>query len=318
LAGPKGPGVIKRTLEISQHPSHLSVRLGQLHIRRHGDDGSAPLVGTVPCEDIGIVLIDHPQTTMTQQALASLVDGGAAIMVCGRDHLPAGLLLPMGQHHQVVWRVGDQLAASKPLRKQLWKQVVVAKVRAQAEHVSADAFVHRKLINLAQQVRSGDTTNIEAQAAKIYWRALRQQDPACSGFQRQSDGGDSYNAMLNYGYAVMRAAVGRAVVGAGLFPAVGIHHANRSNAFCLADDLVEPLRPLVDARVRRLVRNGFDQVNRPVKQGLLELLQIEVTTESQTGPLLVALHRYAASLVKCFRREIKQLHIPVAVRPERG
>jgi CRISPR-associated protein Cas1 len=310
--------VIKRTVEISQHPSHLSVRLGQLQIRRHTDDGSAPLAGTIPCEDIGMVLIDHPQATMTQQALAVLMALGAAVLVCGRDHLPAGLLLPIGQHSQVVWRLADQFSASRPLCKQLWKQIVVAKIRAQAEAVSADAFVHRRLMNLARDVRSGDTSNIEAQAARVYWAALREQDEAWTAFRRRPDGDDPLNAMLNYGYAVMRAAVARATVAAGLLPAQGIHHANRANAFCLADDLVEPLRPLVDARVRRLLRQGFDQINQPVKAALLELLQIEVCSGDQRGPLMVAMHRYAASLVQCFSRERKQLEIPIALRPERG
>jgi CRISPR-associated protein Cas1 len=310
--------VIKRTIEISQHPSHLSVRLGQLQIRRHTQDESAPLAGSVPCEDVGIVLIDHPQTTMTHQALATLVDGGAAVLVCGRDHLPKGLLLPLGEHSQVVWRIDDQMAASLPLKKQLWKQVIVAKIRAQTDHISAETPAHRKLTNLAGQVRSGDSTNVEAQAAKVYWQAIRDQDEPWRRFRRDPDGQDPKNAMLNYGYAVMRAAVARAIVGAGLLPALGIHHANRSNAFCLADDLVEPLRPLVDVRVRQLIRSGSDQMSKPVKAALLELLQTEMQAGDQSGPLLVALHRYVASLVQCFSRESKHLDIPVPVKPELG
>ena len=313
-----GAGVIKRTVEISQHASHLSVRIGQLRIHRHTEDESAPLAASITCEDIGIILIDHPQTTMTQQALAALLDSGAAVMVCGRDHLPAGLLLPLGDHSQIVWRINEQLAASQPLKKQLWKQVVIAKVRAQAQAVAHDVTVSRKLNKLATEVKSGDTTNVEAQAAKVYWQAIRNHDAPWAEFRRDPDAADPINGMLNYGYAVLRAAVARALVAAGLMPALGIHHANRSNAFCLADDLVEPLRPMVDACVRRLVCDEHDQVAKPVKAALLELLQLEVAVGDQRGPLLVALHRYAASLVQCFSREASQLHIPIPVPQERG
>jgi len=310
--------VIKRTIEISQHACHLSVRLGQLRIHRHTDDESAPLAGTVPCEDVGIVLIDHPQTTMTHQALATLVDHGAAVMVCGRDHLPAGLLLPLSTHSEVVWRINEQMAVSQPMKKQLWKQVVAAKIRAQAGAAAHDVRARRKLDQLATEVKSGDSTNVEAHAAKVYWQAIRSHDPPWAAFRRDPDGVDPINGMLNYGYAVLRAAVARALVTAGLMPAMGIHHTNRSNAFCLADDLVEPLRPMVDVRVRRLIGDGHDRIDRPVKAALLELLQTEVAAGGPRGPLLVALHRYAASLVQCFNREARRLHIPTPVHPERG
>jgi len=310
--------VIKRTVEISQHPSHLSVRLDQLHIRRHTDDQSAPLAGTIPCEDIGLLVLDEQQTTMTQHALEALASSGAAVLICGANHLPSAMILPMADHTEVLNRLNVQISATKPTCKRIWQQIVRAKVLGQAMNISRDAFVHRKLMQLRDDVKSGDTTNIEAQAAKIYWHTLRDIDPAWAEFRRTGRGADDpFNGMLNYGYAVMRAAVARAIVAAGLLPAIGVHHANRSNAFCLADDMVEPLRPMVDARAVRLVREGYDQINRPVKQAMLELLTVECECGEQSGPLMVQLHRYAASLVKCLDGQSKRLDIPEARKPER-
>ncbi|MCC7476573.1 MAG: CRISPR-associated endonuclease Cas1 [Pirellulales bacterium] len=156
--------MIKRTLEISREPAHLSVRDEQLILKRDGQT-----IGQVPCEDIGVVMVDHPQTTYTHGALAKLAESDAAVVICGRDHLPAAILLPMADHSQVVWRLDAQLSISRPLQKQLWRQLVVAKIEAQARNLSPHLPAHRKLLALAREVRSGDPTNIEAQAARVYW-----------------------------------------------------------------------------------------------------------------------------------------------------
>jgi CRISPR-associated protein Cas1 len=295
--------VIKRTLEISREPAHLSVRNEQLVLKRDGQT-----IDQVPCEDIGVVLVDHPQTTYTHAALAKLAEFDAAVVICGRDHLPAAILLPMVDHSQVVWRLDAQLSVSRPLRKQLWKQIVVAKIAAQARNVPADQPAHRKLIALSREVRSGDPTNIEAQAARVYWANWLWQEE----FRRDPDG-TGLNSFLNYGYAVLRAAVARAIVAAGLEPSLGLHHHNRSNSFCLADDLVEPLRPLVDDRVRELHRQGYDELNQPAKAAILELLAERVRLGDEVGPLMVQLHRYVASLVRCFTGDNRELEIPSAV-----
>jgi CRISPR-associated protein Cas1 len=297
--------VIKRTLEISREPAHLSVRNEQLVLTRDGQP-----VGQVPCEDIGIVLVDHPQTTYTHSALAKLAESDAAVVICGRDHLPAAILLPMVEHSQVVWRLDAQLGVSRPLRKQLWRQLVVAKIQAQARNVPAEQPTHRKLLALARDVRSGDPTNIEAQAARVYWANWLWQEE----FRRDPDG-TGLNSFLNYGYAVLRAAVARAIVAAGLLPSVGLHHRNRSNSFCLADDLIEPLRPLVDDRVREMHRQGYEELNQPAKAALLEILADRVRLGDDVGPLMVQLHRYVASLVRCFAGEARELQIPVADEP---
>lgn len=308
--------MIKRTLEISQQPVHLAVRHGQLVLLGR-DDPRSPLA-TVPCEDVGLLVVDEAQTTLTHAALAALVECGAAVLFCGRNHLPAGMLLPLPAHTEVVWRINDQIAAKKPLLKQLWRQIVQAKVRAQASNLPPGVAARSHLLRLARQVRSGDPSNIEAQAAKTYWSVWLDGVP----FHRDPDA-DGVNALLNYGYAVLRAGVARALVAAGLLPALGIHHANRSNAFCLADDLVEPIRPLVDARVREIVRAAAGDTSKfdlsPAnKRAILALLTVEVCCGDQTGPLLVAIHRMVASLVRCFERSAKRLEIPAVPQDERA
>ena len=312
--------MIKRTIEISREPAHLSVKLDQLIIQPH--DQPKESATSIPCEDIGMVLIDHGQCTYSHAALAKLSEFGAVVVVCGRDHLPIGMLLPFAGHSQVVWRINDQLGVNKPLRKQLWKQIVQAKIRAQAANLPRDSSTRGRLLAMARrEVRSGDPRNVEAYAAKIYWSAwlAPHGDAGCSvgngvKFRRDPKGTDPINLMLNYGYAVVRAAVARAIVGAGLLPVLGLHHHSRSNQFCLADDLLEPLRPLVDRRVRELYFvHGRRDLNQPTKAGLLELLAKPVTVDGETGPLMVALHRFVASLVKCFEGSSKQLRIPVAV-----
>jgi CRISPR-associated protein Cas1 len=352
--------VIKRTIEISQQPVHVTVRNQQLVLLRKDSDeatqgggnagetagptrrvegdsqaasGDPPtslrrhrtaggVLAAVPCEDIGVLLVEEQGTTYSHAALTSLLKYDAVVVVCGRDHLPAGLLLPLSHHTQVVWRIHAQLGASRPLQKRLWQQIVRAKIRAQAANL-APAAARTRLLNLARQVRSGDPSNIEAQAAKTYWTAWRASlaaPAAAPDFHRDPDGPPP-NDLLNYGYAVLRAAVARALVSAGLLPAIGIHHAQRGNAFCLADDLVEPLRPLVDDAVRELLGQGVHMVTPAAKRALLELLTAEVRTGEQGGPLMVALHRYAASLAKCFDGAQQRLDIPTVVEaalPESG
>jgi CRISPR-associated protein Cas1 len=292
--------MIKRTIEISREPARLTVRMEQLLLERDGQT-----IASIPCEDIGVVLVDQPGTTYSHAALTGLAHSDAILVVCGRDHLPAAVLLPLADHSQVVWRVAEQVAVSKPLRKQLWKQLVRAKVRAQALNLPGECHGRVKLLELAKRVRSGDPENIEAQAARVYWQHWLLGVP----FRRDVDA-RGVNSLLNYGYAVIRAAVARALVAAGLLPALGLFHSNRSNAFCLADDLMEPLRPLVDRRVRELQRQGHEELEPQAKAGLLTLLADPVRMGHERGPLMVNLHRMVASLVKCYQGEADRLEIP--------
>ena len=310
--------MIKRTLEISREPAHLAVRNEQLIIQSKigpgGRDGQ--IVGSVPCEDIGLVMVDHPQTTYTHSALTQLAESDAAVVLCGHDHLPVAMLLPLADHTQVVWRLRDQLGVSKPLQKQLWSQLVIAKVEAQARNLAVESGPRKKLFALAKEVRSGDPMNIEAQAAKIYWAHwLSEATPAELDSEpfRRDPALSGLNGFLNYGYAVLRASVARAIVAGGLHPSLGIHHCNRSNAFCLADDLIEPFRPLVDDCVREMARQGYDELKQPAKAELLGILTQPMQLGEQTGPLMVMLHRLVASLVRCYSGESKKLEIPIPV-----
>jgi CRISPR-associated protein Cas1 len=292
--------VIKRTIEVSREPAHLTVRLGQLLLQR-GEE----TVGSIPCEDVGVVVVDQPRVTYSHAALTSLGRSDAILVVCGEDHLPLAVLLPLADHSQVVWRVAEQVAVSKPLRKQLWKQIVRAKIRGQALNLPESCPARQKLMQLCRQVRSGDPANVEAQAARVYWQNWL----GGEAFHRDANAG-GVNAMLNYGYAIVRAALARALVAAGLLPALGLFHSNRSNAFCLADDLIEPLRPLVDRRVRELHRQGHQELKPETKAGLLTLLADPVRLAGHRGPLMVNLHRMVASLVACYQGASKRLEIP--------
>ncbi|MCA9225704.1 MAG: type II CRISPR-associated endonuclease Cas1 [Planctomycetales bacterium] len=298
--------MIKRTIEISRDAAHLAVRNRQLLVQRDGKT-----IGSIPCEDVGVVLVDHPAATYSHAALAALADSDAALVVCGRNHLPTAMLLPLADHSQVVWRINDQLNASKPLQKQLWRQLIQAKIRAQAANLPPHSRARSKLLDMARGVRSGDPNNVEAHAARVYWQHFLPDHR----FRRDADG-DGLNSLLNYGYAVVRAAVARAIVAAGLMPAIGLKHSNRSNAFCLADDLIEPLRPLVDDRARDLREQGYDRLTSEAKTGLLSLLADPVWITGERSPLMVSLHRYCASLVKCFRGEAKSLEIPTSRDPK--
>jgi len=294
--------MIKHTIEVSSEPAHLTVRLGQL-LLKNGDR----ILGSIPCEDVGVVVVDNPAASYSHAALAALARCDAVVVVCGPDHLPAAVLLPLADHSQITWRIGEQVAVSRPLRKRLWKQLVQAKIRAQAANLPADWPAHAKLLDLARQVRSGDPSNLEAQAARVYWdNWLPETD-----FRRDRDLA-GVNALLNYGYAILRAAVARAVIAAGLLPALGLFHSNRGNAFCLADDLMEPLRPLVDDRARQLFWQGYETLTQETKARLLELLSEPVRFADRRGPLMGGLHRMVASLVRCYQGEARHLEIPKA------
>lgn len=303
--------MIKRTIEISREPLHLAVKLDQLQLWRSVPE--TDLVASIPCEDVGFVVVDNAAATYSHAALARLVDFGAVVVFCNDKHLPSGLLLPMVNHPEVVWRLQEQIALPQPVRKQLWRQIVMAKIRGQAANLPEESVAHRYLLALARQVKSGDVSNVEAHAAKVYWSAwLKEQtEKEDTPFRRDPDSADGINAMLNYGYAIVRAAVARALVSAGLHPALGLHHHHRANAFCLADDMLEPLRPMVERTVRALNQEGQTVLDPAGKRALLSLLTATVRVEDQAGPLMVGLQRTTASLVRCMQKQEKRLLLPV-------
>ncbi|MFH1747557.1 MAG: type II CRISPR-associated endonuclease Cas1 [Planctomycetota bacterium] len=312
--------MIKRTIEISQQPMHLTARNGQLLLLRKDEPATRlpanppNLAASIPCEDIGVVMVEHSGTTFSHAALSTLLANDAALVICGRDHLPCGMILPIADHSEIVHRLHQQIEIKKPLRKQLWKQIVQEKIRAQAANLPQGSSVRSHLLALARNVRSGDPSNVEAQAARAYWRVWLERDEGDINTRdfRRDPAGDPPNNLLNYGYAIMRAAVARAIVSAGLNPALGIHHSHRANAFCLADDLMEPLRPIVDDQARELFNSGCEELTPPTKAALLELLTVRVRTGDTKGPLMVGLHRLVASLVRCYEGVEKRLIIPVA------
>ncbi|TWT30067.1 type II CRISPR-associated endonuclease Cas1 [Blastopirellula retiformator] len=293
--------MIKRTVEISREAVHLGLRHKQLTFKRDGE-----IVHSIPCEEIGMVVVDHPGTTYTHAALRHLAESNAAVVICGVNHLPAAILLPIADHSEVVWRLQEQIAAPKPVCKRLWRQIVCAKIDAQAAVLPDSCGGRQRLKALISHVKSGDTSNVEARAAKIYWQYWYPEVE----FRRDPDRG-GLNAQLNYGYAVLRAAIARAIVSAGLTPAIGLHHRNRANPFCLADDLIEPFRPMVDERVRELHRQGYDSLSQECKGELLKLLTQQTTLGGEKGPWMVQLHRMLGSLVRCLRKEQTALEIPV-------
>lgn len=314
--------MIKRTIEISREPAHLAVRDGQLLILRKEDSAtrlpSRPenLAGSIPCEDIGVVMVDSRDTTYSHWALAELAEHGAAVVVCGRDHHPTGLYLPISSNTQLLSRLDAQLNASKPTKKRLWATIVAAKVKAQAAALPPGPkfdLCRQKLGRLASSIRSGDPDNIEAQAAAVYWPVLfsacievAQPFRRCAGERNAPPP----NNLLDYGYAALRAGVARAIVSAGLLPALGIMHRGRANPFCLADDLMEPLRPLVDRRVQWLTEKGELELVQSTKAELLDVLTEEVLCGDLKGPLMVTMTRYIAGFVRVLNGEAKTLSVP--------
>ena len=294
--------MIKRIVEISSARTWLSIRYGQLIIKEDGER-----LATIPCEDIGVLLVDHPGTGYTHCVFTELLRWGAAVVLCGGNHHPAGMLLPVESNSVQTERFRRQIEAKEPIKKRLWKQIVQAKIRHQAAIAGKDSDIYKFLIELRARVCSGDPANIEAQASKKYWSVYLQDVT----FHRNADGPPPNN-MLNYGYMVMRAAVARALCSAGLLPSLGIHHRNRYNAFCLADDIVEPFRGFVESRVRDIFQGSgpVDDLDQPTKARLLEVLYEEVNIGGFKGPLMVGLPRTAASLQRCFAGEQKFLDLP--------
>jgi CRISPR-associated protein Cas1 len=303
--------MIKKIVEISRERTSLSIKYGQLIIKQDGKETSS-----VPCEDIGVLLVDNQATNYTHCVFTELLKQGAAVVLCDDSHLPAGMLLPIESNSIQTERCAKQIKAKEPLKKKLWQQIVRAKIKHQAKLVKDDTQIHKALTALISQVRSGDPSNIEAQASKKFWSAYLQDltDSSTSlgmTFHRNIEGKPPNN-LLNYGYMVMRAAVARAICSAGLLPSVGLHHRNKYNAFCLADDLVEPFRGFVEAKVREIIQSGedYEDLTQPIKARLLEVLYEEVEIADYKGPLMVGLHRTAASLVRCFCGEQKEIELP--------
>ncbi|MDF2447868.1 MAG: CRISPR-associated protein Cas1 [Bacteroidota bacterium] len=305
--------MIKRTLYFG-NPGYLRLKDQQLSIETvEGETKTA----TVPVEDIGIMVIDHPQITITSGLLQLLQENNVAVITCDYRHMPQSLLLPIEGNSIQQERYDSQLGASEPLKKQLWQQTVIQKIKNQAGVLNSLQLNSDYLIPLHRSVKSGDSDNCEATAASYYWQTVFIKH--VPGFKRvariqgvQNEMPPAPNNFLNYGYSILRGTMARSIVGAGLLPTLGIFHRNRYNAYCLADDLMEPYRPYVDQVVHDMITEFgiVEEMRKEHKAILLKIPAIDVTIDGAKSPLMLATQRTAVSLVKCFEGSQRKLVYP--------
>lgn len=305
--------MIKKTLYFGT-PIYLSLRNAQLVLRKPDADKleesfKQDAERTIPIEDIGVVVLDNRRITITTGAMEALLANNCAIITCDSTDLPVGLMLPLCGNTTQSERFRSQIDASLPLKKQLWQQTVRQKILNQAAVLSKNTGAIVKNMQVwANEVRSGDPDNFEARAAAYYWRNLF---PALPNFVRGREG-DPPNNLLNYGYAILRACVARGLVGSGLLPTLGIHHHNRYNAYCLADDIMEPYRPFVDDLVINIMQQypDYSELTRSIKAALLTIPSLDVTLDGKRSPLMIAVGQTTASLAKCFNGELRKIAYP--------
>lgn len=301
--------MIKRTLLLS-NPAYLCLKDRQLqielpHLKALGEKESKK---TIAVEDIGIVVLSHHQITVSHGCLAALLDNNAAVITCNARQMPTGLLLPLDGHHTQSERFRHQTDASQPLKKQLWQQTVQAKILNQAAVLCQRGVDHKNMLYWAKSVRSGDPDNYEGRAAAYYWQNVF---PQHITFFRGRDG-DPPNNLLNYGYAILRAIVARGLVSSGLLPTLGIHHRNKYNAYCLADDIMEPYRPYVDQIVLSIVdkSDDFADLTQSIKSQLLGIATVDVLFDKGKSPLMVGMQQTTASLARCYEGYARKIVYP--------
>lgn len=297
--------MIKRTLYFGNQ-AYLKKQQDQLVVdyREEGKENRS-----VPIEDIGMVVIDHQQVSLTHGLANALISNNAALLFCDERHLPNGLVLPMSANSLFTEKLRAQLDASQPLKKQLWKQTVQAKIRNQAAVLQSLGMPPDNMLRWAEKVGSGDPENLEGRAAAWYWKNVFEH---VEHFTRHRYG-EPPNNMLNYGYAILRAVVARSLVASGCLPAMGIHHRNKYNAFCLADDIMEPYRPYVDKLVLEMVHTMEElpeELGKEEKAKLLTIPTLDVTIDGLKSPLMVAMQRTTASLMACYEGESRLIAYP--------
>lgn len=313
--------MIKKTLYFG-NPAYLSLRMGQMVIKLPEVETDSNLSDqikkqaeiTKPIEDIGVVVLDNRRITITQGLLESLLENNCAVITCDSHSLPVGLMLPLYGNSTQNERFRDQLDASQPLKKQLWQQTIKMKISNQAAALATCTGKNSPtMLRWADDVRSGDPDNVEGRAAAYYWKNLFAGIDGLEDFTRSREG-EAPNNLLNYGYAILRAIVARALVSSGMLPTLGIHHHNRYNAYCLADDIMEPYRPYVDELVYSIVKdkgiNNLD-LSKEIKALLLSIPTLDVVIGGKRSPLMVAVTQTTASLYKCFTGELRRIAYPV-------
>lgn len=308
--------MIKKTLCFS-NPIYLSLRNAQLvlHLPEVESNDTLPETmkkeaeRTIPIEDIGVVILDHRRITITLGVLEALLENNCAVITCDQKSMPVGLLLPLCGNTTQNERFRTQLDVSLSLRKQLWQQTVKQKILNQEYVLRTNTDKETNCMRVwANDVRSGDPDNLEARAAAYYWKNLFKGYP---DFVRDREGTPPNN-LLNYGYAILRAVIARSLVGSGLLPTLGIHHHNRYNAYCLADDIMEPYRPYVDELVLDIIRQNEDisEINKRLKMQLLGIPMLDVVINGKRSPLMIAAQQTTASLYKCFAGELRHVSFP--------
>lgn len=307
--------MIKKTLYFG-NPSYLSLKNEQLVLRYpeiekvdcFSNDEKETMSKTIPIEDIGIVILDNKQITITQGLLEKLLLNNCAIITCSSNKHPLGLILPLDGNTVQNERFRAQIEASVPLKKQLWQQTIQQKIKNQAAVLSSVSDDFKKMNEWAGVVKSGDSENIEARAASHYWSNLFQKE---RNFVRSQDGLPPNN-LLNYGYSILRAIIARSLVASGLLPTLGIHHHNRYNAYCLADDIMEPYRPYVDKLVLKIIdeEDNIQTLTNNIKSKLLTIPVLDVVINSERSPLMIAASTTTASLFKCFNGELRKIIYP--------
>lgn len=301
--------MIKKTLYFG-NPAYLSTRNEQLVVNipeAQGLDNKSG-INTIPIEDIGIVITDHQQITITHSLIEKLLANNCALISCDNTHHPSGLLLPLSGNSIQSERFRSQISASAPLKKQLWQQTIKAKIENQAELLKNTSPTSvENMYHWASKVTSGDGENHEARAAAYYWANLFPIENFKRGREEEPP-----NNLLNYGYAILRAIVARSLVGTGLLPTLGIHHHNRYNAFCLADDIMEPYRPFVDEIVLEIVKSGttYSSLTKEIKWRLLSIPQVDVLINDKRSPLMVAVAQTTSSLNSCFEGLTRKIAYP--------
>ncbi len=298
--------MIKRTLYFG-NPAYLKTKDEQLVFQSPNEEA----VKTIPVEDIGVVILDHQQITISQALMAKLLANNVALITCDNTHHPTGLMLNLDGHQLQSQRFKDQLNASVPLCKQLWQQTVQMKITNQSNLLQINRVETGNMKRWVDDVKSGDSENHEARAAVYYWTKLF---PHFPDFKRERFGTPPNN-LLNYGYAILRAMVARSLVGSGLLPTLGIHHRNQYNSYCLADDIMEPYRPYVDELVLKFVNangpNFLDPMTTSMKKEMLALPAVDVVIDGEKSPLMVGVQRTTASLAKCFDGTVRKIAYPL-------
>lgn len=309
--------MIKRTLCFT-NPAYLSLRNNQLVIKLPEvetnsslpEDFKSEATKTIPIEDIGIVVLDNKRITITQGVMEALLENNAAVITCNESHLPIGMHLPLVGNTTQTERMRYQIEASLPLKKQLWQQTISAKIQNQAAVLKQVRGTEvRNMLKWASEVKSGDSENLEARAAVYYWQNAF---PMIENFTRSREG-VSPNNLLNYGYAILRAIVARALVSSGLLTTLGIHHRNKYNPFCLADDVMEPYRPYVDKLVMQLYDKypNCEELTKELKAELLSIPVLDVVINGKRSPLMIAVSTTTSSLQKCYAGEIRKIIYPI-------